>query len=380
MRNKKRFILSCLVIFLFLLLTLTDALAIKTFYQGSINKEPEEMEFIARKYEYVIATAGPSHVQELKNYNPDLKVLYYFNAKGVHTYHPYWNEVVDAGLLWKDENGNPIKNIKHGWYLVDIRSPVWTDIAINYLSEKMSYYDGIALDEVGILYPENLTNLPYDYNQDEFYSSLILFVQNLKQQFPNKTIIFNGYRRVSGYKGMKILSHADGLSFEGFSYRFNGSYIGKEALRNELIDFFIATHYKHKVAYFIDMGKSTDYEKRMFSLAAYLLVSNEDSIYLYIDPSIAGSQFYPEFRLNLGKPTTFPYETKKGFFVRYYEKGVALINPNENKTLEIDLGNRHLKRLVLEGGGNWDNEGDIYLEDVTGIIKVPPVTGIIFMW
>jgi len=338
------------------------------------------MEFIARNYEYVITTAGPNNVQKLRNYNPDLKILYYFNVKGVHEYNSHWNEVVKAGLLWKDENGNPIKNVKHGWYLVDIRSPLWTDIAINYLSEKVPYYDGILLNEVGILYSENLTNLPYDYNQNEFYSSLILFVENLRKQFPDKAIGFNGYKRVSGYEGMEILNHADGLSFNGFSYRFDGTYIGREALVKEGIDFFIAGHYMHKVACFIDMGKSTDYKKRMFSLATYLLISNEDSIYAYLDPDIVGPQFYPEYRLDLGKPISDPYETEEGFFVRYYEKGVALINPNESETLEVDLEDYHLKRLVLEGGGNWDNEGDIYFEDVTGIIEVPPITGIIFMW
>jgi hypothetical protein len=123
---------------------------------------------------------------------------------------------------------------------------------------------------------------------------------------------------------------------------------------------------------------------RMFSVASFLLVSNENTVFAMNDYSFNTSmQYYPEYDIDIGVPITDMEITDDSLFIRYFEKGMAIVNPHENNSRFFDTGNAYFK-VVPVGGGIVDSSAnyDGYLtyempENQT--VEIPPVNALVLI-
>lgn len=342
--------------------------AIKTVFQGGwTGYTDEQIQYIAENNVAVVSDSGPNHIAEIKSYNPDLIALYYIKFIGMDDPPP---EVQD--ILWLDDEGLPVRNLRFGWYLVDFRNPSWVDMLIDFLADKMEYYDGVMLDNTSILWLHGYTAIPGGYDEAEFYEALQTNVAAIKAAYPNKLISFNGYKTLtSEYSGLKILDYCDGIGFEEFTYRFDGSYIGKSDLIAKGLNFLAIS----KMKSVLEKGETEDYQRRMFVIGVYLLIANDYSTYRYAGTDGPGLQIYPEYQLNLGAPKGDPYEAFGGL-IRHYEDGIVFVNPG-TEAININIGSSVYQKLVFNGGGSWKDQGFLSWEAVTGEIEILPESGII---
>ena len=129
-----------------------------------------------------------------------------------------------------------------------------------------------------------------------------------------------------------------------------------------------------------------DIQKRVFTVASYLLVSNENVILSmtsleHIDSPLP--LYYPEYSLDFGAPLgDFTY-TEEGYAIREFENGLVLVNPDENSTVSYTLDAPYLQAIPSGGGivsedGSW--HGSIEYESLSsGAIELPPLSGILLI-
>ena len=360
-----------LIFLLSIFLFNSNSYAIKTVFQGDLTGyTDEQIQYIAENNVAVISNSGPKRLAEIRSYNSELITLYYIDLIGLHNPPP---KVQD--LLWLDDEGRPVKHLQYGWYLADIRNPLWTNLLIDFLADKMKYYDGVMLDDTSILWLPKFSSIPEDYDEAEFYEALQTNISAIKDAFPDKIVTFNGYSTLNNdFTGVDFLQNADGISFEAFCYKFNGTYLGEEALLEKGIDFFSVSQFKS----FTEVGEINDYQHRMFGISVYLLLSNDYSTYHYAGINHPKWQIYPEYQLNLGAPKGNPFEAFGGV-IRYYEGGIVFVNPG-TEIIQANLGSFGYQKLTLNGGGSWENQGYLSWEAISGETEILPESGIILKY
>jgi hypothetical protein len=354
--------------------------SIKTVYQGAWSNS--EAQFLAENRDIIVSSGGENYIGSVGKYNQESEILYYFNLVGVHDFDPLWQKVQEKGLLWTDKNGAFVCNHTYNWYLVDIRSEEWISMVLDYLSSYLNYYDGVMLDECSLLWESNFDSIPDDYNEQEYYIALNTLLSRIKSYFPDKKIIFNGYKRLvdDAYTGVSLLEFADGISFEGFCYRFNEQYIGEDLLIKSLIDFYRSTYVFKKSAVFVNFCNSLDMSKRLFSLANYMLVMSENSYYYFVASDMNADGVvhdWPEYSLDLDSPLGVLYQTN-GLLVRKFSKGIVVVNPSSTKEIVFDLGVQKIEKLVVEGGGSLSDPGSLDWEEASGVLELAPESAVIF--
>ena len=133
-------------------------------------------------------------------------------------------------------------------------------------------------------------------------------------------------------------------------------------------------------------GLDEDIQKRVFVVASYLLVSNENVIFSMTNLAHAKTNsllYYPEYTLDLGKPLgDFEIASDQSYASRAFEKGLVLVNPHEDRTVTYPLDGDYLKVIPSGSGlvpddGNWHGELDYQL--VSGALELPPISGVILI-
>lgn len=352
---------------------------IKTVHQGIWSST--DARFLAENRDILVSSGGENYINSLRQYNQEIEILYYFNAVGVHESDPLWQEIQGKNIIWTDSNGVFVHHKQFNWYLMDIRSEEWATTVLNYLSQHLTYYDGVMLDESALLWAPSFDSMPQDYNEREYHEALNTLFSRIKIAFPDKKIVFNGHKRWTDatYNGLNLLGFTDGISFEGFSYRFDGEYVGETALISSLIDFYRSTQVLRKQAVFVDVCASTEMEKRMFSLATFMLVQSENSFYYFVPSDLdahIGAQDWPEYYLDLGNAQGVVHQTH-GVLVREFSKGIVVVNPG-SQTVQYDLGVPVIEKLIIEGGGSIIDPGTLDWKSISGFLELAPESAIIF--
>lgn len=366
---------------------------LRTVFQGSYSRDDTaQVDFVASHDLHVIGV-GPTKLDELRQANPDLTALYYTKIAGVHgpetrppSGDPQWAQAVAQNLLLKGASGNYVRNTTNGWYYINIQDATkrakWWAIQKSVLGPQMAYYDGIYFDNTTTItsdFEDLVTEPPLGYDESAYYNAVYALLGATRTDFPGKTVIFNTYAgwETPGFRGLELLPVADGIFFEGFSYKVRAGLFDKPRLLQQLTDFAgIVQSGKSAVA--LDYGSPGDITRRTLSLACYLLVANENALHFFSSPEVDSDvQQWPEDSLNLGSPTGAYVTTSSGLLQRDFTGGRVLVNPEDTLSLSYTVEATRREKMVPSGGGAWPATGSLDWQTLSGTVTLPPMSGLI---
>jgi len=179
------------------------------------------------------------------------------------------------------------------------------------------------------------------------------------------------------------LDVVDGGMWEVFAFKRGENYVGEEDWKNvlDLVD-----RNKDKVIILVSKkkGLTLDVQARMFVLSSYLLVSKDNVVLAMedLDYDTLNVFYYPEYSIDFGEPLG-EYFVENGVYIRDFEKGRVLVNPNSEESSIYVLDGEY-ERVVPVGGGVLKEDGTIdgflNYEVVEGEIKVSPMSGIVLIF
>lgn len=260
-------------------------------------------------------------------------------------------------------------------------------------------YDGLFIDsaehELDSKWPiPEMESLVENYSNEDWVICLRNAFAHIKAKMPDKTVIFNGLHRGSA-DAVESLEYVDGGFHEEFLYSwYRGNEEGYFGKQNWIS--IIETIEKVKESKIIRLLSSPRGSKlddiiktRMFILGSYLLVSNENVYISFNDHDLKDQEEWfdgiprlPEFDIRLGKPLGAYYE-KDDIYIREFEDGLVIVNPDERATYNYHLDNTCYK-VIPEGVNVVDKNGSISggsleYEPISGTIEVKPVSGLIVL-
>jgi len=303
-----------------------------------------------------------------------------------------WEHINANENMFLHREGARIKTVWDSWLmnpgdLVDENDPDAMNHWINYYAVTAAqqiheyHYDGLFIDSASHwLNPAAVDGvMPDDYDLDQWYTDRVNGLKYIKSQLPDKIVVFNGLHNRHGAEDS--LANTDGAMWETFGFQpARGTYGGETAWINaiELVsrhpDKFIVLVVKEQP------NLTEDIQKRVFSVASYLLVSGDNVVFSMADAEHVKTNsllYYPEYTLDLGAPLGPYTRTEEGLYLRVFEKGMVVVNPSENKTLTYTPEETYLNVIPVGGGevdenGNW--EGSLSYEEISGEITLPPIS------
>lgn len=294
---------------------------------------------------------------KLKKLNPEMKVIFYWNAfldYALYDAHEEYNKHPEWWLTKLD--GQP--DLKQGRIKrYDLSNEEvrawWTSVAKKAVVNGST--DGVFMDAFNqVMHPSNV-KLWGQEKYDAIQQGLASLVQETRESIgEDKLIIYNGIRSTpSSYVGDEFPEYTDALMLEHFAH-FNSR--TKECMLQDIIETEKAGK-NGKIVFFkawpgfswLDaewMNKPIE-EKRIeaqknleFALAAYLVAAQEFSFFTYnwgYRLEYGCLEWYPEFDRPLGKP--LGDMTKKGWILsREFEHVSVWINL-ESKVAKIEWRN-----------------------------------------
>jgi len=394
-----------------------------------VYSNDQEMRFVAENYDIFILPPGigDSKVREFKstldtylseNSEVDKKLIRYVKIGGLHSNTSgggedhHWTEVINhpLDLFLRGPSGEIIRHNDNNWYFIDILEPTkrleWEKILAIFFRDKKTYNkdtqsiseftDGLFWDNAAsdidpfMVDPGCSTTacpegqIPSHYNDREYYSSVDDILRVLKNGSAfwdpsgwNPFMIINthlGYQP-EDLRGFELLTDqenskgADGVMFEGFALKVNGTVPHRPRRRfmTQLRDFEHVTYNLDKEAYAMNYLYLPEYcnssvgcggqtierahQIRLYAFASYLLVQNQNSFlhvvaYNHRERVQEGKsdvpQYYPEYAIDLGAPVQTECtidgntvstpglcgDNQTGLLMRRYEKGLVLLNPD----------------------------------------------------
>lgn len=362
-----------------------------------------QLEFINNHFDFV-STRLRSFLIRNKIRKP--KLFLYHSLRGAWEDNNYfdWDHISAHENMFchntSPQNPHPNDRILTRWNswlmnasdLVDQDAPDALNHWVNYFAVTSSNqvygygYDGLFIDSAGNkLWPDAVYNLmPDDYSDEKWKAGRYAALKFIRSYFPDKLVVFNGLHQ--GNSSENNLDHTDGGMWEGFGFDPNtGNYYGEYRWKKvidlveskkdqEIITLSTATE-----------GFTGDIQGRIFILASYLLVSNGNVVLHVADLDYdenAEVFYYPELELDIGFPLSGYTVNSKGIYVRTFQKGIVLVNPDASESQTYNLAKTYFKVIPVGGGvlhKNGTYDGSLTYESVSGTIELPPASGAILL-
>jgi len=397
---KKEFIIKYIFILSTILLFNTSAFAgnILKGVRVSYNITESQIDFIDNHFDFVM-TPFLSH--EIRNYFHYPKLFLYRSIQGTWTnFNQFDWEHINSheNMFCHSDSANQseatrIITIWNSWLmdgndLVDSTAPDAMNHWINYYAvtastQVHSYnYDGLFIDSAGHKLGQGAVYgiMPWDYSHDSWRDGRYAALSFIKSYLPDKTVIFNGLH--SGNGADSSLSLTDGGMWEDFTYDINdGSYKGEKKWWDAIQCMQDNNEDSYLVLVVKKPGLIDDIQARIFSVASYLLISNQNVVLSLSDYAHNTSlQYYPEYEISLGNPLGNFTMREDSLFIREFENGIVLVNPHSSDSKTYTLENEYYKVVPIGGGfvdatGHYD--GYLSYEPINGEIEIPPVSGLI---
>jgi hypothetical protein len=375
----------------------------KNIFPAIIISNPTEAQcdFINSHYDYVMTSILHEQMRE-KIQGPLLGL--YCSIQGTWEDHGFdWNDINPNENMFchnsSAENphyNNRILTIWNSWLmdgadLVDKNAPDALNHWINYYAVTTSEqvysfdYDGLFIDSAGHKLRSGAVYdfLPDNYSDDNWRDGRYVALEFIKSYFPDKSVIFNGLHNENGAE--HSLSLTDGGVWENFGFEKNGVYHG-EARWKKAIEL-VERNREESIIVLEDsiVNLNEEIEKRMFILASYLLVSNQNVTLMMLDMNDyewGTIMYYPEYEIDLGHPLGNYTEIDNQVYMLEFEKGIVLVNPNHTESYTYTLDKRYHKVIPVGGGmlqedGTYD--GFLTYELADNEIILPPVNGVVLL-
>ncbi len=391
------------LLFLLLIILLTSSAVfsgnIKNGVRVSYHITDKQIEFINVHYDYV---ETPFLNENIRNKIQFPELLLYRSIRS--TWENFtefdWNHINShENMFCHSDSVDQSENTRifipeYGSWLMDGNDLVDSSAAdainhwVNYFAVTASaqlydyHYDGLYIDEAGNKLSPGAVNgiMPWDYTSESWRDGRYRALRFIKSYFPDKTVIFNGLHADNGADSS--LSLTDGGMWEDFAYDIhNGSYKGKKKWWEAIQCMQENNKNTNLVLVVKKPGLIDNFQARIFSVASYLLISNANVILSLSDYAHNTSlQYYPEYEISLGNPMGDFTMTTDSLFIREFENGMVLVNPDSNSTRTYILEKEYNKTVPI-GGGFVDSEGkytgSLSYDKISGQVEIPPVSALI---
>ena len=354
-----------------------------------------QIDFINNNFDYVLTSILDERVRN-KIQDPTL-FLYRSMQDGWPDFNQFdWDHMDAHENMFYHNNGERIWTIYNSYLmnhadLVDKDDPDTLNHWVNYFAVTASQqvndygYDGLFIDCANHkLWRGTVKNImPDNYDDQTWKNDRIKALQFIKSYFPDKPVTYNGLHSENGAE--ESLEFTNGGMWEVFAYSTTtGEYEGQDEWQ-KVID--IAEEHKgDKLISIVTKKKGiiADIETRIFLWASYLLVSHENVVFnmndLDYDPS-GMLLYYPEYDIYLGG-SLGSYTINNGVYVREFEDGLFLVNPDENNSYSYSL-DREYNKVIPQGGGlipeDGDWQGSLNYEIISGEVNLPAVSGMVLI-
>ena len=355
-----------------------------------------QTEFINRNFAYVMT---PFLSTEVRTAFSEPHLILYRSIQGTWEgfSHFDWEHIDAHENMFLHHNGERILTIWNSWLMNpnDLVSPDDKDALdhwINYYAVTASQqvlqyqYDGLFIDSAShALHPGAVRRkMPDDYDKETWYQGRVASLAFIKSYLPDKIVVFNGLHSQTGEE--TSLANTDGGMWETFAFRpGTGEYQGEENWQAAIE--MTARNNDTKLINLVVKEQPNlfeDIQKRVFSVASYLLVSNSNTIFSMTDKGhiqTKGIPYFPEYKINLGH-SLGEYTIEDNLYLREFENGIVLVNPSAGKAVSYKLDQEY-RRVIPVGGGevapNGDWQGSLSYEAISGTIELPPVSALILL-
>jgi len=366
---------------------------VRTVFKGSFSNTTDQVNYVANVHDMQIFNGiGQSKINAVKAANPAATIYTYQKVAGLHGPDPIvpagdpgWSSVQSQDLVWYGPSGAAVTQTQNLWYYIDIINPAkraaWIPILVaNIRSQLALGYTGIFFDNACVIDPSLITEFPSSYTDSAYVQAVSEVLEAVQAQLPGVKIVINSYMgaAASGNRGPELLANSDTLFFEGFSMKASTKFFSDRARYMQQISDFAAIVASGKSAVAMDYAPAADAQRRMWSLASYLLVNSPRSYHYYAGTDVSSElQSYPEDTLDIGVATSDIVDRADKLVTRAYAGGTVVVNPDlVSHTYTMGAGS--WQQMVLSGGGAYPAAGSITWTAMSGTaVSLAPNTAVI---
>jgi hypothetical protein len=306
---------------------------------------------IAQNVDYlVVSNARVEHLAAMKEINPNLIVLKYHHALGVHKNTPQWEKIKNNEDVFMHDSitNKRIIEKKYGWYLLNNSTKAWR----HFLADKITnntdeIYDGIFIDDFWIRYvnkfiaeDHSAKAKPRENIIPAWEMNMVLFLKHIKSIYP-KLIFINGPHE-------EYIRYVDGCMDEGFVHGNWQSDKYPAKYMRSILKIKRLSGYGKKIL--VQSGTFGDYPaniERIYNLcfSSYFLVSNSNTTFGFHPLRTYYFRSFPNFdnyNLDLGE-SKGPYEQDK------------VINSAPNLLSDGEFGNGLARWHIISGRPTVDS-------------------------
>ncbi len=366
---------------------------VRTVFKGSFSNTTDQVNYVAKVHDMQIFNGiGQSKINAVKAANPSATIYNYQKIGGLHGPDPIvpagdpgWSSVQSQNLLWYGPSGSAVTQTQNLWYYIDIINPTkraaWVPILVANIKAQLALgYTGIFFDNACIIDPSLITEFPSNYTDSAYVQAVSEVLKAVQAQLPGVKIVINSYMgaAASGNRGPELLANSDTLFFEGFSMKASTKFFSDRARYMQQIGDFAAIVASGKSAVAMDYAPAADAQRRMWSLASYLLVNSPRSYHYYAGTDVSSElQSYPEDTLDIGAATSDIVDRADKLVTRAYAGGTVVVNP-DTASHTYTMGAGSWQQMVLSGGGAYPATGSISWTAMSGTsVTLAPNTAVI---
>jgi hypothetical protein len=310
---------------------------------------------IAQNVDYlVVSNARIEHLAHMKEINPDLIILRYHHALGVHKNTPQWEKIKNNEDVFVHDaiTHKRIIEKKYGWYLLNNSTKAWrrslTDKIINNTDE---IHDGIFIDDFWVRYvnkfiaeDHSAKATPREKIIPAWEMNMIIFLKHIRSIYP-KLIFINGPHE-------EYIRYVDGCMDEGFvhgNWQSDKYFPNPARYMRSILKIRRLSGYGKKIL--VQSGTFGDYPaniEKIYNLcfSSYFLVSNRNTtfgfhpLYTYY---FKGFPNFDNYNLDLGEA--------KGPYEQY-----RVINSAPNLLSDSEFGNGLERWHIISGRPTVDSQ------------------------
>ncbi len=237
---------------------------------------------------------------------------------------------------------NRLKNDYYGFFVMNVGNGTWRKAYVEQILNtfESSGFNGLFEDDTWYKVSPWTIDCPtvYSYSDTQWKHDMFAFLDIIKSSIAPRYAYFNGL-----YAGDadSLLLHDDGGMTEGFPTSTWSGYV-TDSYWKELANVGLKCQHVYKKAWLCLGGiHDNDPEERMYDIASYLLLADSLSMFANAN-NYQEFAHYPEFDIPFGKPfdnadtnvddLQHIYEpTNTPYYVRRFENGVVVVNPNSDK-------------------------------------------------
>ena len=307
--------------------------------------DPDIRQFIAEKFDLAIIDAYFQGAAEVKEINPNIKIIFYADMIYMHATSPAWEEVNQhEDWFLHDINGNRLVNKTYGAYLMNPASSGWAIFYTDGITKMLSNFpdlDGVFADDAGPIWRDVFT-VPKEQVPEfpSWHDDIKAFLNYVKGRIGvSRMLIPNAGSYVD------LATVADGIMVEHAFHNLSSGptqFLSNPIKILEGISTYASLFAANKKAMLLLSGCTTENPQiQKYTLAASLLGAEYTTVYGWNFIYRPSKGWFPEMGIETGAPLG-----------PYYQDGDLYKRDFEQAEVSVDFVN-HVGSIKKKGMKNW---------------------------